>query len=76
MIENNSTPLTDVAVTENGIQVQNTFYEYSQITNFAIIYDDKIPRVLRLSLRKGITSVIDIPLSSDIDVAGLKAFLL
>lgn len=52
MRENNSAPMVDVQVTENGIQVQDTFYDYPQITNFAILYDQQIARILRIALRK------------------------
>jgi hypothetical protein len=62
MIENNSTPLTDVHVTENGIQVESTFYPYGDLVSFALVYEEQIPRLLRLSLRKGISTTIDIPL--------------
>jgi NhaP-type Na+/H+ or K+/H+ antiporter len=52
MKENNSTPLTDVEVNENGIQVQQTFYPYAQIASFAILYDHDIPKILRCSMKK------------------------
>lgn len=52
MKENNASPLTDVDVTENGIQVQDTFYEYSQISSFAILYDQQVAKILRFSVKK------------------------
>jgi hypothetical protein len=76
MKENNSTPLTDVQVTENGIQVQDTFYDYSKISSFAVIFDGNIARMLRLALKKGIAPMIDIPLTQDVNPAELKNFLL
>jgi hypothetical protein len=75
MKENNSTPLTDVEVTENGIQVQSTFYPYAQIASFAILYDQGIARMLRCAMRKGITQIVDIPLTSDVNPAELKKYL-
>ena len=77
MRENNSAPIVDVQVTENGIQIQDTFYDYPQITNFAILYDQQVARILRIALRKWITPSIDIPLvSEEVNVSELKNFLL
>jgi hypothetical protein len=52
MKENNATPLTDVEVDENGIRVQQTFYPYSQIGSFAILYDHDVAKLLRCSMKK------------------------
>ena len=76
MKENNAAPLTDVNVTENGIQVQDTFYEYSQIASFAILYDQEIAKMLRFSVKKWITSLIDIPITQDVNPAELRNILL
>lgn len=76
MKENNSAPLIDVDITEIGIQVQDTFYEYSQITSFAILYDQKVAKMLRFSVKKWITSLIDIPLTQDVNPAELRNLLL
>ncbi len=76
MKENNAAPLTDVDVTENGIQVQDTFYEYSQIASFAILYDQQVAKILRFSVKKWITSLIDIPITQDVNPAELRTILL
>ena len=52
MKENNAAPLIDVDVTDIGIQVQDTFYEYSQISSFAILYDQQVAKMLRFSVKK------------------------
>lgn len=48
MKENNSAPITDVDVADTGIQVQETFYPYTDMNSFAIIYDGNAARMLRL----------------------------
>ena len=76
MKENNSAPITDVDVADTGIQVQETFYPYTDMNSFAIIYDGNAARMLRLWLKKGISTLIDIPLTSDVNPAELKKFLI
>jgi hypothetical protein len=50
--ENNSAPLTDVQITDAGIQVESSFYDYGQFTSFAILYDGQIASILRLGMKK------------------------
>ena len=50
--ENNSAPLTDVQVTDTGIQIQTSFYDYSQFTSFAVLYDGSVATMLRLGMKK------------------------
>jgi hypothetical protein len=76
MRENNSAPILEVDVSELGIEVAGTFYEYSQIQSFALIYEDQIAETLRLSLKKWLASKVDIPLSGEVDVKSLKEYLL
>ncbi len=52
MIENNSTPLSDVHVTEQGVQVESTFYPYADMLHFSLVYEEGIPRLLRLGMKK------------------------
>lgn len=76
MIENNSTPLSDVHVTEQGVQVESTFYPYADMLYFSLVYEEGIPRLLRLGMKKWITTLIDIPLTSDVNPQVLRSFLL
>ena len=76
MKENNSAPITDVDVADTGIQVQETLYTYTDMNSFAIIYDGNAARMLRLCLNKGISTLIDIPLTSDVTPAELQKFLI
>lgn len=50
--ENNIEPVMEVTVTEQGIQVHNSFYEYAKISSFAILYDGTAAILLRLSMKK------------------------
>ncbi len=76
MKENNSAPLIDVDITDIGIQVQDTFYEYSQISSFAILYDQQVAKMLRFSVKKWIATLIDIPLTQEVNPAELRSILL
>lgn len=73
--ENNSTPQMEVQVTSEGIQVHKTFYEYAKISKFAVLYDDGVARILRLTMKKWITAVIDIPLTPDVNPIELRSIL-
>ncbi len=74
--ENNIDPVMEVTVTEQGIQVHNSFYEYSKIANFAILYDGVTAVLLRLNMKKWIAAIIDIPLTQDVNPTELKNTLL
>lgn len=76
MKENNSAPLIDVDITDIGIRVQDTFYEYSQISSFAILYDQQVAKMLRFSVKKWIATLIDIPLTQEVNPAELRSILL
>jgi hypothetical protein len=76
MKENNAIPVSQVHISEHGIEVQNTFYEYSQIRSFAILYEGQVAQVLRIFLKKGITSTIDIPLTQELNAREIKDYLL
>lgn len=75
LYENNSDPITGVEITDRGILVGGTFYDYSRIRSFAILYEAQIPRLLRCSLSKGMIATIDIPLTEMVDPVELRAFL-
>ncbi len=76
LIENNSLPTTHVHIDENGILVGGMNIDYSSINTFALIGIDGIPSFLRISLKKKISSSLNIPLSSTTNPAELKGFLL
>jgi hypothetical protein len=55
-LENNSNDLEEVIVNWNWIKVSNSFYPFSSINKFSIIYEWEYPILLRLYVAKNITS--------------------
>lgn len=74
-MENNSAPITSVDVTENGIQVGDSFYEYSSFSKFSIVSISNIPSFIRLYPIRKMAIMIDIPLSSEVNSSELKNYL-
>ena len=74
-MENNSTPVLQVDVTERGIQVGGSFYEYGQFSRFAMVSRDSIPAFIRLYPVRKLSPIIDIPLSPEISSTDLRAYL-
>ena len=64
-IENNSDENILVRLSTLGIEIQNNFYEYPSMQNFCIVYDGKIPVLLRIYLKKRAIPVLDIKISSE-----------
>jgi hypothetical protein len=75
LMENNSTPTTQVDVSDRGIQVGGSFFEYSAYSRFAIVSIADIPSFIRLYPIRKLAPIIDIPLSHDIDSAPIRSFL-
>lgn len=60
-VENNSNDLVKVQISETGIWIDNTFYDYSSIKSYTIIYENDNAILLRLSiLNKVWTRNIDV----------------
>lgn len=51
LIENNAPDSADAIVNENGIGVSGMFYDYGQIENFGLIFDDQVPKFLQIALK-------------------------
>ncbi|MCD5385123.1 hypothetical protein LRZ95_00460 [Candidatus Gracilibacteria bacterium] len=51
-IENNSQDLVKIEITNNGINIDGKFYDYSSIDSFGFIYKNENPIGLRLNLNK------------------------
>jgi len=63
-IENNSDELINVVITNEWVRVYDSFYSFSNISNFAIIYENEHPILLRLKVAKKIWYVnIDIDIN-------------
>ncbi len=75
LIENNSTPTTQVEVLERGIQVWWSFYDYMAFSRFAMVTISDIPTFIRLYPNRKLAPLIDIPLSSEIDNWELRKYL-
>lgn len=75
MMENNATPITNVNITDRLIQVNTTTYEFDKIEKFALLSNGASYVMLRLFLKKGMSPIIDIPLTIEVDSSSLKDFL-
>jgi len=75
LIENNTPDLIDIEINESWIKVWDTFYDYPKIEKFSIIYNKNTPVYLRLRLRVRWFKLLDLPITSDVNAAGVRAFL-
>jgi len=75
LMENNSTPTTEVHVLEWGIQVGGSYYEYASYRQFSMISVWGTPSFIRLFPIKKLSPLIDIPLSSEVDNISLRSYL-
>ncbi len=75
MLENNAPDTIDAIVNENGVGIGDSFYDFGQLIGFSIVFDDKIPKNLRIRTNRKTLGVVDIPLTQDINSAELRAFL-
>ncbi len=76
MMENNAPEVTQIAVDEDGININGGFYDYPSIEEFSIVYDNRKPILLRLRLKKKWLNTIDIDLTQDVNSFELRNFLL
>lgn len=74
-MENNSSPVTQAEIDDTGIRVGGTFYDYSSLTSFAIVYIEDRALYLRITPRKKLATVLDIPLTQDVNPVELKSYL-
>ena len=75
LMENNSSPVTRADIDESGIRVGGTFYDYSSLMAFSIVYVQDRAMYLRITPRKKLTTVLDIPLTQDVNPVELKNYL-
>ena len=75
LMENNSAPTMQVDVTERGIQVWGSFYEYSAFSRFAMVTMADVPSFIRLYPIRKLAPIIDIPLSSGVNSVELRDYL-
>ena len=66
LLENNADESVQVDITELGISIQWSFYDYSRIESFRFIYDEAEAIYLRLSIRKSWVKHMNIRVDNDI----------
>ncbi len=64
-IENNSEENTNVFITHLWIKINSTFYDFSKINGYTIIYDGENPILLRLLLIKKWIKYLDLEINND-----------
>ena len=65
-IENNSNDIVNVEITEMWIKVLDSFYPYSGIASYSIIYSGEFPILLRIKLAKRFWKYSDINIDKNI----------
>jgi len=73
-IENNSEENTNVFITNLWIKINNSFYDFSKISSYTLIYDDENATLLRLSLVKKWIKYLDLNIDNNIALE-LKSIL-
>ncbi|MDD2891618.1 MAG: hypothetical protein PHQ95_01515 [Candidatus Gracilibacteria bacterium] len=76
LMENNAPEITQIAVDEDGININGGFYDYPSIEEFSIVYDNRKAILLRLKLKKKGLNTIDIDMTPDVNSYELRTFLL
>ncbi len=67
--------MTQVHMTDRGIQVAESVYEYGSYSRFAIVSLSGNPAFIRLYPIRKLAPIIDIPLSHDVDIDWLHDYL-
>ncbi|MBS9784196.1 hypothetical protein KGV55_02490 [Candidatus Gracilibacteria bacterium] len=75
LVENNTTPTTEVEMEEGIFTIDENVYEFRDYVYFAIIAKAKNQKIIRLVPNSKLGTVIDIPLSSDVNPIELREWL-
>lgn len=65
-VENNSDDIVQVSLSSLWIKVNNSFYDYSKISSYTIIYNGEQAFILRLNLIKKGFKYLDIKINNEI----------
>ncbi len=65
-LENNSEETTQVYITNLWIKVNNSFYDFSKISSYTLIYDWENAVILRLALVKKWINFLDLTIDNNI----------
>lgn len=76
LIENNSSPITEIEISEKGLKVGENNYLWDDFVTFQMVEAGGSPVFLRFIPKKRISTVLDIPLNPEIDPDLIKNFLL
>lgn len=74
LIENNSTPMTEIMVQKDWIYIDNNFYDWNDFYSFSILTIWNL-RVIRFFSKNKIANIVDIPISPEIDHILLSEFI-
>lgn len=74
LIENNSTPMTEIMVQKDWIYIDNNFYDWNDFYSFSILTIWNL-RVIRFFSKSKIANIVDIPISPEIDHILLSEFI-
>lgn len=76
MVENNAPDITRVEINDDGVMVGANLYDYGNIEEFSVIYDNKKPILLRLRTKFRSIRSLDVDLPDDINALELREFLM
>lgn len=67
-VENNSEDIINISLTQLWIKLNNSFYDYSKISSYTIIYNWEQAVILRLALVKKWLKYLDIKINNEIAI--------
>ncbi len=67
-VENNSEDIINISLTQLWIKLNNSFYDYSKIGSYTIIYNWEQAVILRLTLVKKWLKYLDIKINNEIAI--------
>lgn len=73
-VENNSSDDIDIQITDIGVKVWESFYDYSKVLSFSFLYEGDQARVLRLKINKKTLATLDLDVENSM-VNTLKSIL-
>ena len=75
LYENNSPDLIHVTIDENGIGVNEGFYDYAKIATFNLIYEGARPIFLNIILKSRVSGGVRLYLDPSLSPADLRSYL-
>lgn len=75
LIDNNSSDIVAVEINQNDISIDETNYSFKEFSSFAIVEVQGSPLLLRLYPKKKFGTVIEIPLSPEVEIESIRTIL-